>query len=290
VDQYLIEGVIGGGGFSVVYRCFDTRAGNSVVLKEYCPNQLSIRVSGNEIQPVSQKKKAAFEIGMQQFFAEAHALSKIDHPHVINITNVFRYNNTAYMVSKLQPGKDLRWFIKRCQGDLDQAFVEKAIPPIMSGLNALHQRGFLHLDVKPANVLLRTDGGPLLLDFGAAKSMNRQERFTSFQTLTPGFAPPEQHHKDELGPGSDIYALGATIYACIAGRPPPTSLKREEKDRELKLRGAEKKITPSVIEAIKWALELDINSRPKSVAEFGNLFLKDTEWASFEEFEKELLG
>ena len=190
VGNYLVEGVIGGGGFSIVYRCFDTNESQSVVLKEYFPNQLSRRDANGDIQPVNDKKTRAFQVGMQQFFAEAHSLSQINHPNVINITNVFRANNTAYMVSRLEAGKDLRWFIKRCQGDLDQAFVQKAIPPIMSGINALHKNKLLHLDIKPANIFLRTDGGPLLLDFGASKVMDKKERFTSFQTLTPGFAPP----------------------------------------------------------------------------------------------------
>lgn len=288
VDQYLVEGVIGGGGFSIVYRCFDTQRNESVVLKEYFPNQLSRRVGTDEVQPISERKTKAFQVGMQQFFAEAHSLSKIDHPHVINIINIFRANNTAYMVSKLEAGKDLRWFIKRCQGDLDQVFVQKAIPPIMSGINSLHTRKLLHLDIKPANIFLRTDGGPLLLDFGASQVMDKKERFTSFQTLTPGFAPPEQHHKQQLGPGSDIYALGATIYACITGRPPPTSLKREEKNRELKLKGAEKKITQTVIDAIKWSLEMDIAQRPQSLSEFADLFMRDSDWPSFDEYEADL--
>ena len=290
VDQYLVEGVIGGGGFSIVYRCFDTVKNQSVVIKEYFPNQLSRRISNDQIEPISEKKTRAFQVGMQQFFAEAHSLSQINHPNVINIINVFRAHNTAYMVSKLEAGKDLRWFIKRCQGDLDQAFVQKAIPPIMSGINALHKNKLLHLDIKPANIFLRTDGGPLLLDFGASKVMDKKERFTSFQTLTPGFAPPEQHHKQQLGPGSDIYALGATIYACITGRPPPTSLKREEKSKELTLRGAEKRITKTVIEAIRWALEMDISKRPQTLEEFADLFLKDSEWESFAAYEADLIA
>jgi len=284
IDNYLVEGVIGGGGFSIVYRAFDASLGQSVVLKEYFPNLLAIRGEDNEIQPITPKKKSAFDVGMQQFFAEAHALSKVSHPNVINIINVFRANNTAYMVSKLQPGKDLRWMIKRCQGDLDQGFIQKVMPPIISGIDTLHENGILHLDIKPANILLRAEGGPLLLDFGASKTMSRQERFSSFQTLTPGFAPPEQHHKKELGPGSDIYAIGATIYACVTGRPPPTSLKREQKERELKLKGAEKNVSSTVIEALKWALELEIDKRPHNVTEFANLLMADSEWGSYDEF------
>ena len=289
VENYLIEGVIGGGGFSIVYRAFDTSVAESVVLKEYFPNLLAVRGEGTEIKPVSDKKKPAFDIGMQQFFAEAHALSKIRHPNVITITNVFRSNNTAYMVSRLQPGRDLRWMIKRSQGDLDQAFIQKVMPPVISGVDTLHRNGILHLDIKPANILLRANGGPMLLDFGASKTMSREERFSSFQTLTPGFAPPEQHHKKELGPGSDIYAIGATIYACVTGRPPPTSLKREQKERELKLKGAEKNVSNSVIEALKWALELEIEKRPHNVTEFANLLMQDSEWGSFERFQEEMM-
>ena len=288
IDNYLVEGVIGGGGFSIVYRAFDAEMGESVVLKEYFPNLLSVRGDNNEIVPISAKKKSAFDVGMQQFFAEAHALSKISHPNVINIINVFRSNNTAYMVSKMQPGKDLRWMIKRCQGDLDQNFIQKVMPPIMSGVDTLHQSGILHLDIKPANILLRAQGGPLLLDFGASKTMSKQERFSSFQTLTPGFAPPEQHHKKELGPGSDIYAIGATIYACVTGRPPPTSLKREQKERELKLKGAEKNVSASVVEALKWSLELEIEKRPHSITEFANLLMEDSEWGSYDAFKREM--
>ncbi len=290
IENYLVEGVIGGGGFSIIYRAFDATLGESVVLKEYFPNLLAKRGEGNEIIPINRKKKPAFDIGMQQFFAEAHALSKISHPHVINIINVFRSNSTAYMVSKLQPGKDLRWMIKRSQGDLDQQFIQKVMPPIISGIDMLHKHGILHLDIKPANILLRTVGGPLLLDFGASKAMSRQERFSSFQTLTPGFAPPEQHHKKEMGPGSDVYAIGATIYACITGRPPPTSLRREQKERELKLKGADKNVSTSVIKALKWALELEIDKRPQNIREFANLLLEDSPWGSFDAYQEHLLG
>ena len=289
VEEYLIEGVIGGGGFSIVYRCFDTNTSESVVVKEYFPNQLAVRGDSDEIQPIDDRRVKASQIGLQQFFGEAYALSQIQHPNVTNITSVFRANNTVYMVSKFESGKDLRWFIQKSQGELDQDFVQKAIPPIMSGINILHKRKLLHLDIKPANIFLRTNGQPLLLDFGASKAMNKDERFTSFQTLTPGFAPPEQHHEEELGPGSDIYALGATIYACITGHAPPTSIKREEKHRELKLKGAEKRITQSVIDSVNWALELEIPKRPQNISEFANLFMRDTEWESFEAFEADLL-
>jgi len=83
--------------------------------------------------------------------------------------------------------------------------------------------------------------------------------------------------------------LGATIYACITGRPPPTSLKREEKNRELKLKGAEKKISQSSIDAVKWALEMDIAKRPQNIPEFGDLFLMDSKWSSFNAYETKLL-
>ena len=290
VGKYLVEGVIGGGGYSMVYRCFDTLESRRVVLKEYCPNRLSRRDEGGSIRPLGGKRGRLFEVGMHQFFAEAHALSRIAHPHIIEIVDVFRGNETAYMVSRFEAGQDLRWFIKRCPGDLGQGFVEKVVPPIMSGIHELHEHGMLHLDIKPANILLRAGGGPLLLDFGAAKVMEKSERFTSFQTLTPGYAPPEQHQKDQLGPGSDLYALGATIYSCITGQRPPPSLKRGRERDELALRGAEKRISQSMIDAVRWALEMDIGRRPQSVADFADLFLRDAGWSSFGEYNRQLLG
>ena len=286
INNLLIEGVLGGGGFSIVYSCYDTDSGENIVLKEYFPVQSCSRNKDNQIHPISIEKKPAFDIGMHQFFDEALALAKIKHPNIINVLDVFRHNNTAYMTSKMQAGRDLRWFIKRCAGDLDQAFLEKTILPIMSGLELLHRNNILHLDIKPANIFLRVHSGPLLLDFGAAKALLKESRFDSFQTLTPGFAPPEQHRKNELRPASDIYSLGATIYACITGRAPPTSLKREEK--ELKLHSAEKHISPNVIEAMKWALDLDIDKRPQSVSEFGDRLLEGGIWKSFDDYQQYL--
>lgn len=290
VDQYLVEGVLGGGGFSIVYHCSDTKSRDRVVLKEYFPNQISQRIGAHTIEPINDTKVRSFQVGMAQFFTEAQALAKIHHPNIINITSIFRAHGTVYMVCKLEAGKDLKWFIKNCPDQLDQAFVQKAILPVMSGINALHAKKLLHLDIKPANIFLRTAAGPLLLDFGASTTMNEDERFSSFQTLTPGFAPPEQHRGQALGPGSDIYALGATIYACITGGPPPTSLTREENKWDLALKDADKRISQSVIDSIHWALEMDIKKRPQSLVEFADTFIKDMEWASFSEYEDTLLN
>ncbi len=276
-EGYILEGyrvmqVLGGGGFSLVYLASEERTGNEVVVKEYCPKGLVSRAPGGEIEPVSEKARLGFVQGMKQFFGEASALARLKHPNIVNVANIFRANGTVYMVMAYELGRDLRWFIKQCNGQLDQPFMLKVFPPIASGLSALHDASFLHLDVKPANILLRASGEPLLLDFGAAQTASSGERFSSFQTLTHGFAPPEQYNEGEMGPWSDIYALGATMYACVTGKSPPPALKRQGQD-------AIEPITTlyadqysfQMLRAIEWALRLNHRERPTSVRVFTDL-------------------
>ncbi len=273
LEGYRIAEVLGGGGFSLVYLATEERSDSQFVIKEYCPKGLVIRGSdGGTIEPISDKARLGFVQGMKQFFGEASALAKLKHPNIVNVSNIFRANGTVYMVMAYELGRDLRWFIKQCHGQLDQPFMLKVFPAIASGLSALHEHSFLHLDVKPANILLRASGAPLLLDFGAAQTTSSGERFSSFQTLTHGFAPPEQYNEGEMGPWSDIYALGATMYACVTGRSPPPALKRQTNDTLEPLTSlyADQYSYP-MLRAIEWALRLNHRERPTSVRVFTDL-------------------
>ncbi|NBP94865.1 MAG: hypothetical protein EBU28_05655 [Gammaproteobacteria bacterium] len=155
-------------------------------------------------------------------------MSKIRHPNLIGVTEYFEANDTLYMVMKHEAGRDLRWFISKMAGTLDWDFLQRVFPPIGDGLMQMHEQGVVHLDIKPANILLRTSGQPLLLDFGAAQALDNDKPFGSFQTLTHGFAPPEQYLDGELGSWTDIYGFAATMYNCMTGNPPPAALKRRE--------------------------------------------------------------
>ena len=278
LEGFRITEVLGGGGFSLVYLAREEASGNEMVVKEYCPKTLVKRNPDGTIEPINDKARHGFIQGMKQFFGEASALAKLKHPNIVNVSNIFRANNTVYMVMAYELGRDLRWFIKQCNGQLDQPFMMKVFPSIASGLSALHESSFLHLDVKPANILLRASGAPMLLDFGAAQTTSSGERFSSFQTLTHGFAPPEQYNEGEMGPWSDIYALGATMYACVTGRSPPPALKRQTTEVLEPLTSSKysEQYSYPMLRAIEWALRLNHRERPTSVRVFTDLAFSET--------------
>ena len=107
-------------------------------------------------------------IGLKRFFDEGLTLSQIDHPNIVNVSNFFRANNTAYLVMRYENGKDLRWFIKNTDYVPDEEFILSVFSMTLAGLKEVHKNSFLHLDIKPSNILLRASGVPLILDLGAA--------------------------------------------------------------------------------------------------------------------------
>lgn len=210
-------------------------------------------------------------MGIKRFFNEGSALARINHQNVVHVTNLFRANNTVYMVMDFEVGRDMRWYIKRKNGGLSEKFLRTVFPEVLSGMKELHKNHILHLDIKPANILLRSGGHPLLIDFGAVKHMKGLTNLeVKGHTLTQGFAPLEQHNHGNIGPWSDIYAIGATMYACITGKPPPSSPERLKKDKlEAEIRSFEKKkYSRSLLEAINSAMKMDMTQRPQSIDEF----------------------
>lgn len=272
LGRYQIDGTIGGGGFSIVYRALDLENKAKVVIKEFMPMEKARRREDHSLEYVSEDSgnsgDATAASGIKRFFEEAGALARFSHPSIVKVTDVFRANNTVYMVMNYHKGHDLRWYIRRHNGRLSEKFIRTVFPKLMEGLQAMHEKNMLHLDIKPANILIRPGGKPLLLDFGATKESLISNRASGPHTLTVGFAPLEQHRHAHVGPWSDIYALGATMYACIAGKAPPNALEREKKDKLKPLRKTHgRQYSAAILEAIDWCLQLDQLQRPQSISE-----------------------
>ena len=269
---YTVGEVLGGGGFSLVYLASNELERHKFVIKEYCPQDLVNRNPDGSLEPNTPLAQMPFRNGLEKFRFEAQRMSTVRHPNVISVAEYFEANQTLYMVMTHEEGRDLRWFINKLAGDLDWDFMQQVFPPIGEGLWRMHQHDVVHLDVKPANVLLRTSGQPLLLDFGAAQTIDNDDRFGSFQTLTHGFAPPEQYLDGSLGPWTDIYGLAATIYNCIAGTSPPPALKRREGATLEKLTVSRSGAYPyTFLKAVEDALSLDQSQRPKDMHAFLSL-------------------
>lgn len=264
--NYRIDRQLSRGGFSVVYRAYDENV-NLVAIKEYLPSALALRTKGYAVHAISEDNQAVFRYGMRCFFEEGRALARIVHPNVIRVLNFFRTNETVYMVMQYERGRTLQDQIQSHKHTINENFIRHVFGHLLNGLREVHTHKLLHLDIKPANIYLRADGSPLLLDFGSARQTLTRDSPNLKPMYTPGFAPPEQYQGMELlGPWSDIYSVGASIFSCLAGVAPQPADARMYED---KLESAQKiwhgEYSDELLEIIDWCLRLDSQERPPSV-------------------------
>ncbi len=271
LEEFVIEDKLGGGGFSIVYLARSSDKEHPlVVLKEYMPRKLAYRgEDGHTIHTRDEKAAEQFAHGRRLFFQEASTLGDLKHPNIVNVINFFRANSTVYMVMEYQKGVNLQEYIKRHKAGLSEAFLYHVFLPLLDGLKQIHSKGLLHLDIKPGNIHLRSGGNPLLLDFGAVHEMQQSRQYQPGQVLTLGFCPIEQSMVGGyVGPWTDIYAIGATMRACIEGMAPPPAEERRMKDTMKPAVEAFKKgYSQKLLAAIDWAMEVDPMYRPQSVDE-----------------------
>jgi len=273
IAGYRIVKKIASGGFSIVYLAYDAE-GSAVAIKEYLPSALALRQPGELAPIIARPNQPLFRIGLKCFFEEGRALARINHPNVVRIVNFFRANDTVYMVMAYESGQSLQEQIARTRekngangSRLGEGFIRKTFDGVCRGLRETHANKLLHLDLKPANIYLRSDGSPILLDFGAARQAVGLDAPMLAPMYTPGFAPPDLYIKGlALGPWSDIYSLGAAMFACMTGAPPQAADARQLDDKLGaqfdKLAGA---YSPELIAMVRACLALDPMARPQSV-------------------------
>ena len=271
ISGYRIVKKIASGGFSIVYLAYDAD-GNAVAIKEYLPSSLALRMPGELAPAISPENLPVFRIGLKCFFEEGRALARIAHPNVVSVQNFFRANETVYMVMAYESGRSLQEHIlrRRDKGEkplVSENFIRKMFGHVMNGLREVHTNKLLHLDLKPANIYLRVDGTPILLDFGAARQTLKIDQPKLYPMYTPGFAAPELYVKNAvLGPWTDIYSIGASMFACMVGSPPQPANQRAVEDKmEGHFAKLEAIYTPQLIQVIRWSLMLDPLARPQSV-------------------------
>jgi len=229
LDEYIIERVLGVGGFGITYLAADSRLSARVAIKEYFPQAYSHRDRTQTIHPNSTGNNGDAENylwGLQEFLKEARALAKFKHPNIVRVLRFLEANGTAYMVMEYEEGESLSDHVNRQGGYLAEPTLLNIFLPILTGLQAVHDAGLLHLDIKPDNIYLRRNGQPMLIDFGAARQRQGSSRSEKV-ALTPGYCAPEQYpgHGD-LGSWSDVYSMGATLYRCVTGKEPTDSRDR----------------------------------------------------------------
>jgi serine/threonine protein kinase len=271
VGGYKIVRKIAAGGFGVVYLAEDDQQ-RPVALKEYLPSSLAERLEGDLEPHVPPEKLPLYRLGLKSFFEEGRALAQISHPGVVSVLNFFRQHETVYMVMNYLEGDTLQEFIVTAR-DLNrekilrESTIRSLFDELLRGLRIVHQHKMLHLDIKPANIFITNDNRAVLLDFGAARDvLNKQGEF-SRPMYTPGFAAPEMYRRDNsMGPWTDIYSIGACIYACMNGYPPTEAPKRVETDELGRHMDRLRSIySDGLIEVTQWCMALDPLARPQSV-------------------------
>lgn len=275
-NRFLIGRVLGRpGGFGITYLAWDISLQTTAAIKEFLPTCSVAREKGNtDVIPNSKEDMEVFSGGLQMFMEEARTLIQFAHPNITRIRDYFTANNTAYLVMEYHQGLPLDQYVKKFEKPLSEDNALGIMLPILDGLQAVHQKDFLHRDVKPQNIYLTENGTPILLDFGSARFAVGNKTSTLTIMLTAGFAPFEQYHqKGRQGPWTDLYACAATLYFLTTGKVPADALERQYNDQLIAPIQLNPGLSESFSSAIVKTLAIDFQNRPKSVAAFRSLLL-----------------
>jgi WD40 repeat protein/serine/threonine protein kinase len=269
VGDYRIERVLGAGGFGITYLAEELSLARDVTIKEYFPGDYASRNDGRDAVPRSQDCAGDYQWGLDRFIEEAQTLARFDHRNIVRVYRYFRANNTGYMVLHFEEGQSLKSWLKALGRAPRQKEIDRLVAPLLDALELIHKADFLHRDIAPDNVIIRKDGTPVLIDFGAARGEIAQHSRTVSALVKPGYSPYEQYAENgkQQGPWSDIYALGATLYHAVTGKRPPDAPSRVVKDEFVPAREAAiSSYRAGFLAAIDRSLQLDIDKRPQSVA------------------------
>ncbi len=269
LHEYRIDSVLGQGGFGITYLATDVHLNAKVAVKEYLPEDFACRGSDQSVSPRRNEDREFYQNGLDSFLVEARTLATFRHPNIVRVARFFEAHATAYMVLEYERGESLKsWW--RSRGDIAEQELLALLLPLLDGLAVVHATGYLHRDIKPDNIYLRQEDDSLvLLDFGAARqTVGAIDGMSG--VVTPGYGPIEQHESGPQGPWTDLYALGATLYAMIAGKkPPPAPVRLGNEDPMAPAEAVgQGRYSPEFLRAIDWALQPRAEDRPQDVATF----------------------
>ncbi len=243
LQEYVIEGLIGEGGFGIVYLARDTQLGRVVALKEYMPSSLATRAADHQVSVRSARHRETFELGLRSFVNEAQLLAAFDHPSLVKVYRFWEQHGTAYMVMPYYQGPTLKQWLTEHGAQPEEAWLLSLLHPVIDSLELMHHERCYHRDIAPDNILLLNQQAtqlgrpqvmrPVLLDFGAARRVISDATQALTVILKSGYAPIEQYAEStsmKQGAWTDVYALSAVLYAAITGRAPLPSVSRMVSD------------------------------------------------------------
>ena len=272
-NRYVIGEGIGSGGFGFVYKAWDSKLETVVAVKEFFSSRLMNRAPGTKEVIVVSKMEEEYKYRKERFLAEARYMAKFSsHPNIINVFEFFQENGTAYIVMEYMNGIRLDEYLKQHDGKIDREFALYITNEVGKALTAMHKENIIHKDVAPDNIFICTghETKVKLYDFGAAKLANAQEQVIDI-IMKVGYSPKEQYVPNgNIGPWTDVYALGATLYVMLTGIKPTESTNRAQNDTVVPPMEYDPSVSENLSNAVMRAMAIDIPLRYKSVQEFLN--------------------
>ncbi len=260
--KYELKKVLGKGGFGITYLGRHTGLDKPVAIKEYFPKDV-FRRQENGTQ-VSYSNKAASRKNIERFLREARTMANLKHEGIVSVTDVFEENGTAYYVMDYVEGQSLE-----DRGRLSKTAALKYVHQVADALRYIHEKNILHMDIKPANIMVNSDDHAVLIDFGISKHYDEQGSIESSTVVgfSAGYSPVEQMTPGGVSffsPATDIYALGATIYRIVSGKKPPASTLLAGGDELTKPEAMSDKL----FKVVKRCMSVKKDDRPQSIDEF----------------------
>ena len=269
IDQYVIERELAHGGFSSVYLARQTADQIQVAIKEYLPRKFAHRTWSNAVVANSEETESLFRRGRVLFFEKAKVLSTLKHPNIVEVIGFFKANSTVYMVMTYDYGVTLDKLLSNKIVPISEDFLLSLFNTLLAEVGHIHSQQYIHLDIKSSNILVRPGNDALLLDFGAIQSFPKSHLSKQSKVLTRGYSPIEQHDLSaQLGPWTDIYAVGASMRNCLDNKTPVSALDRARQDTLIPaVKALKRKFPEYLLKAIDWAMELQPENRPQTVDE-----------------------
>lgn len=267
LHAFVIRERLGRGGVGIVYAAEHEILRETFAIKEFLPHQLARRVEGNRVAALPGQEAVYTEL-RRKFLEEGQTLVQLarphPHPNLVQVTDAFHENDTVYLCMRFERGQPLDALVES-RGPLPESELMCLLLPLLDGLEHAHAHQVWHRDIKPSNILVREDGTPLLIDFGAAHRARADGAVSVIAQYTPNFAAPEQLYGGAQGPWTDIYCMAATLYYVVTGHPPPSSLHPG-------WRSQCPGYSPHFLQALEAGLQFDPERRPKDIARWRPLF------------------
>lgn len=270
---YKIESYLASGGFGNTYLAKNIEFDETYAIKEFFVKGVCQRDGNSTTISVSNAENTnSFEQQREKFKKEARRLRSLRNPHIVKVYDLFEENGTAYYVMDYVDGENLSARLKRTNVPLAESEVRNYLNQILDGLEAIHKEGMLHLDIKPANIMVDSHDVVKLIDFGASKQQSTVGGATMSTGIsyTNGYAPSEQMAQsyDKFGPWTDFYALGATMYKLLTNQDPPSVSDLSEDETEDKhLALPMSNVSEEMKKLMVWMLQVNRLKRPKNVGE-----------------------